>query len=238
MDVLDIDQATENMKKANVMAVTCGIHPKTNRIALELAQKYENVKCSLGLYPIDAFQTEINEKFEVDIAKELAWIEEHSDNMVAIGEIGLDYKTGKDKVAQKKLFVRQLELAKKLNKPVVIHSRKAEADAIEILEKFDLTVIMHCFSGKKKLVHRAMDNGYYFTVPTSVVKSQQYQYLAENVPLNRMFCETDSPYMSPYPDIPNEPAFVVESYKKISELRGLDIKEVENLIYNNFQRIE
>jgi TatD DNase family protein len=98
-------------------------------------------------------------------------------------------------------------------------------------------VILHCFSGDKKLVKKAAALGYYFTIPTHVVRSQQFQDIIRDVPLNQLFCETDSPYLSPFPNRRNEPAFVVESYRKIAEIKGMNIDEVGNNIYMNWQRV-
>ena len=221
--------------------VTSGIDPESNRTALRLAERYEIVRASLGLYPIDALRSEKAlegmKQGETDVERELAFIERNIESALAIGEIGLDYKTGSRKEEQRSLFRRQLELAERFRKPVVIHSRKAEADALEILGDFHVQVILHCFCGRKSLVRAAADKGYMFTVPTSVVRSQQFQELAKNVPLRQLFCETDSPFMSPYKDIRNEPAFVAAAYDKIAELRGMDSREVANIIYNNWQRV-
>jgi len=239
----DIPVTIENARKNGLkIVVSSGIHPESNRIALSLAEKYDIVKASLGLYPIDALEREMDEydgrKYSVDIDKELDFIRENHEKFIAVGEIGLDYKNGKDKEAQKKLFRQLLELAVQLHKPVIIHSRKAERDVLDMLEEYkDLKVILHCFSGKKNLVVRAKENGYFFTIPTNVVRSEQFQYMIRNIPLGQLFCETDAPFLSPFREQRNEPAFVVESYKKIAELKKMDIKEVGNIIYNNWQRV-
>ena len=98
-------------------------------------------------------------------------------------------------------------------------------------------IIMHCFSGRKSLVMRIVDNGWFLTIPTNVVRSLQFQENAKIAPITQLFCETDSPYLSPYRDQSNEPAFVIESYKKIAEIKNMDINEVTNNIYMNWQRI-
>ena len=98
-------------------------------------------------------------------------------------------------------------------------------------------VIMHCFCGKKSLVKRIRDNGWFFSVTTTVVRAQQFQELVKEVPLSQLFCETDTPFLSPYKDKLNEPAFIVESYKKIAEIKGMELKEVINNVYMNWQRV-
>ncbi len=240
----EIGSVVKNASSSGLkIVVTAGIHPESNRAALKLAAGYDIVKATLGLYPVDALQNELEENgqagtYSVDVDKEIAFIRENREKIVAIGEIGLDFKTGKDKDEQIKLFRQMLDLALELDKPVVIHSRKAESDALDILDDYKgLRVILHCFSGKKKLVIKARDKGYFLTVPTNVVRSQQFQDMIRMVPLRQLFCETDSPYLSPFREKRNEPAFVVESYKKIAEIKGMDISEAANIIYNNWQRV-
>jgi len=237
LDICDNpEQAVQNAVKAGLkIAVVSGIHHESIKKCLEYAENNNIIKASIGLYPVDALRTELG-NYEADIDSELKFIEENLDKTVAIGEIGLDYKTGSDKEAQQTLFRRQLDLAKKHNKPVIIHSRKAELDVLDIVDEYDLKVILHCFSAKKKLVQRAREAGYFFTIPTCVVRSEHFQQIAKDTPINQLFCETDAPYLSPFPDKRNEPAFVVEAYKKIAEIKELDITEVANLIYNNWQR--
>jgi len=234
-----LDEVIENAKKAGLKAiVTSGITPETNKQVLEIAKKYDIVKPSFGLYPMDALAREGIKTNEFDVDKELSSWQKNKDKFVSIGEVGLDYKNGKDKVMQKEVFEKVLETAKKLNKPVIIHSRKAEEDALDILESFGYKkVIMHCFSGKKRIVSRAYDLGYYFSIPTNVVRLQQFQEMVKEVDINHLFCETDAPFLSPFKDKRNEPAFVIESYKKIAEIKGLTLEEVEKNIYMNFEKL-
>ena len=89
---------------------------------------------------------------------------------------------------------------------------------------------MHCFCGKKTLVKRISDKGWHVTIPTVIVRSQQFQDIAKNVTMSQLFCETDSPYLSPYKDKKNEPAFVIEGYNKIAEIKNMDFIEVINNI--------
>lgn len=241
----NIDKIIKNSKNNDVkVIITSGINKTTNRIALELSKKYDIVKCSLGIYPIDALETEMNsgeyaehkEKFDID--EELQWIEKHKDDMIAIGEIGMDLKTGKDKLAQKKLFIKQLELAEKLDKPVIIHSRKAEQLVFEILKSTEIKkVVMHCFGGKLKLAKKIAEKGYYFSIPPSVVRSEHFQNIVKSVNISQLLTETDAPYQSPHKDKYNEPHYVLETIKKIAELKQMDIEEVKKNIYMNFQKV-
>ena len=233
-----LDEVIANAKKAGLKTIiTSGITPETNRKILEIAEKYDIVKASFGLYPIDALTREEG-KTDFNVEEELKFWQKNKDRFISIGEVGLDYKNGKDKVMQKAVFEKVLETAKKLKKPVIIHSRKAEEDAINILESSGYKkVIMHCFSGKKNLVKRAYDLGYYFSIPTNVVRLQQFQEMVTEVDINHLFCETDAPFLSPFKDKRNEPAFVIESYKKIAEIKGLTLEETKKNIWMNFQKL-
>jgi TatD DNase family protein len=233
-----LDEVIENAKKAGLKTIiTSGITPETNRKILEIAKKYDIVKASLGLYPMDALTREEG-KTDFDVDEELEFWQKNKDKFISIGEIGLDYKNGKDKAMQKAVFEKVLETAKKLNKPVIIHSRKAEEDAIDILESSGYKkVIMHCFSGKKNLVKRAYDLGYYFSIPTNVIRLQQFQEMVKEIDINHLFCETDAPFLSPFKDKRNEPAFVIESYKKIAEIKNITLEETQKNIWMNFQKL-
>jgi len=239
------DEIIENSKKANLKVIlTAGINPETNRKTLELAKKHDIVKAALGIYPVKTLQKEIEiasyplKPNIFDINEEIEFIAKNKGKIVAIGECGLDYSQGEDPSEQKELFEKLVSLAEKINKPIIVHSRKAEPDSIEILESSKLKkVLLHCFSGKKKLVKRAADLGYYFSIPTNVVRAQNFQLMAEEININQLFCETDSPYLSPFREKQNEPAFVLEAYKKIAEIKNMELKEVINNIWMNFSRL-
>ena len=239
-----IDEIIQKAKNAGLKhIITNGINPETNRVCLELSKKYDIVECGMGIYPRTALKEEIMagdypiklEDFDID--EEIGFIRKNKNNIVAISEVGLDFVHGEDN-QQIEDFQKMINLAEELNKPIVVHSRKAEQKAIEILESSKLKkVIMHCFSGKKSLVKKIADNGWFITVPTIVVRSFQFQDIAKDVQVNQLFCETDSPYLGPYKEKWNEPAYVIESYKKIAELKNMDIIEVINNIYMNWQKI-
>jgi TatD DNase family protein len=239
-----LDSIILNAKNAGVKSIiTSGIDPETNRLALEYAKKYDIVNASFGLYPIDALEREghISKPFNVD--EELKFLEKNKDKFICIGEVGLDLFKGKDLEKQKEIFAKILEVAKKLDKPVLVHSRKAELEALEMLEIYNMKkVIMHCFTAKRSLVKRAYDDGYYFSIPPVIVRLQQFQQMVELVDINHILTETDAPFLSPYKNEDgswniNEPAFIIETIKKIAEIKKMDIKEVENNIWMNYQKV-
>src|SRR3989344_1438282 len=239
-----IDEVIRRAKNIGLKhIITNGINPETNRICLELSKKYDIVECGMGLYPRDALKKDIEsgdyplKTIDYDVDEELNFIRKNKNSIVAVSEVGLDFVGGESR-QQIEDFEKVIKLSQEISKPVVVHSRKAEQKCIEILESFSMKkVVMHCFSGKKQLVKRIADNGWYLTVPTIVVRSFQFQDITKNVPITQLFCETDSPYLSPYKEQMNEPAYVIEGYNKIAELKNMDVNEVINNIYMNWQRV-
>ncbi|MDP3989906.1 MAG: TatD family hydrolase [archaeon] len=239
LDMIDrpVEEVVENARKKNVKAiVTQGVNPANNWVVLKIAEKFKEVIPALGMYPLDC----LNLKDE-EIDAELDFIKKNKDKVFAIGEIGLDLKEDsreKGFEKQKDVFSKFVLLGIKLKKPIIVHSRKAELDVIEILESLEAKkVIMHCFSGKMKLVDRVVKNGWFLSIPANVKYSQQFQDVVKRVPIESLLCETDSPYLSPDKEFPNKPENVVESYKKIAEIKGLSLKKVEEIIEENFKKL-
>ncbi len=229
-----VNEKIENARKNNVKIIlTCGTDKKTNRFALDLAKKFNEIKACLGIYPCDALK--LSEK---ELEQEIEFIRKNKTLIVGIGEVGLDLKECSLIEKQKKNLEKFIKLAIELDKPIIIHSRKAEEIAIELLEKFNYKkIIMHCFSGKLKLVRRIIDNGWFFSIPTNITYSQHFQKVVEIVPLEQLFCETDSPFLHPFKKRNNEPANVIESYKKIAEIKKISLKEIEKQVEENYKRI-
>jgi len=221
-------------KKKVGIIMTQGVNPPSNRISLELSEEYPEVKSALGLYPIDALKLSDSE-----IEKEISFIEKNRDRISAIGEVGLDFKEDEENhERQEKIFRQLIALSVKIRKPIIVHSRKAELEAIEMLEEMKAKkVIMHCFCGKWSLVERIIKNSWFLTIPTNVAFSQQFQDIAEKIPLENLFCETDSPFLHPQKEKYNEPSLILESYRKISELKKINLIDVEEKIKSNFDRL-
>ncbi|MDP7116541.1 MAG: TatD family hydrolase [Candidatus Woesearchaeota archaeon] len=237
----DLDRVISRAKEAGVVKIiTNGIDFKSNRLSLEYAKKYDIVEAALGIYPPKQLKQECKElgvKWkDFDVDEEIAWIKKQ--NPIAIGEIGMDFVGDVDKEGQEVIFRKMINLAKELGKYIIVHSRKAEREVIDVIEDEKISkVIMHCFSGKKKLVERIKNNNWFVTIPTCVVRGEQYQSLARTIDINHMLCETDAPFLSPFKDKQNEPSFVVEAYKKIAKIKGMTLEEVEKNIYMNYQQI-
>ncbi len=238
---VSIAEAIDRAEKAGLkIVVEAGLSIETNKKALELSEKYEIVKAALGYYPEN-----ILGKTEQQLIAEISEIESQlrksQHTIAAVSEIGLDYNSDELKKAkglQLFAFKKLLGIALELGKAVVVHSRKAEGDAIEALRQENVKkAVLHCFSGKKQLIKKALDYGFCFSIPTNITRSQHFQLLARLCPLDRIFCETDSPFLSPYKDKPNEPAFVIEAYKKIAEIKGISLPELKKIVFMNYQRL-
>jgi TatD DNase family protein len=246
----DLPDVIERARQAGVKKIIAnGVDPQTNRKVLQIAKKYPVVKPALGIYPPDALRTEVSEDgyplnlktlTMQDIEEELEFIKKAKP--IALGEVGLDYKTGakeeSGKKEQKQVFQKFIELSEKLKVPLIVHSRKAEPDVVEMLESSNAKkVVLHCFSGKFSLVKRARDNGWSFSIPVNVVRSEQFQNIVAQVNLSQLLTETDAPYLSPFPGKRNEPAFVLESLKKIAEIKQLTLEDTANNILMNYKNL-
>lgn len=235
----DRGQVIERAKEAGVkVIVDNGVDPASNRRVLELSERYPLVRPSFGFYPVHVAEEGLEK-----VKEELAWIEQHKP--FALGEVGLDFKVGDDnphgdmhKEVQVEAFRLFVRLAKKLDVPIIVHSRKAETEVIDVLEEEGAgKVVMHCFMGKNRLVERARDLGYSFSVPVSVVKLQQLQWMVRNVPLMQLLTETDAPYQGPVAGERNEPKNVALTVKKIAEIVNMSAEDVANHLFMNYQKL-
>ena len=230
----DIDEVIERARKANVtIIVNAGTSPEQNRKSLKLAKKYDIVKPALGFYPI-----EMLEYSDEDIDKELKWISKQKP--IALSEIGIDYhydKTHHDK--QKQNLMKFIKLSEKMKVPMIVHSRDAEQDVIDLLQSSNCKkVVMHCFSGTIDQLKKIYDNGWYISIPTSICLRKSFRKILKNIPLERVFTETDAPWMSPFPDVKrNEPAFIIEAVKKIAQLKKITFEETEKIVYMYYQKL-
>ncbi len=206
--------------KKGVFMVCVGTDLETSRQGIELAQQYEGMWASVGLHPND----NLSEKFEPTIYEELL----EKQKVVAFGEIGLDYYRTKKPEAQqiqKERFIQQLELAKKVQKPLILHCRAAYKDMIEILKNGYIANggVVHSFTGTPQEGRQFLDLGLYLGFNGIVTFARQYDQVVQETPVNRILLETDAPYLTPEPyrGQRNEPAYVVEVAKKLAELKSL-----------------
>ncbi len=210
--------------------VTVGTGIDSCRVALELAERHEEVFAALGIDPHQATDHEASR------IGELRDLLDH-ERVVAVGETGLDYyRDGSARDRQRKLFDAQLALASELDKPVVIHTREADRDTADALAGFAGTVVMHCFSSPG-LLATVLERGYYVSFAGNVTypKANDLRSAAAQVPAERILAETDSPYLAPQArrGRPNEPANVVLTVATLAEARGEDADELGALIDAN-----
>lgn len=231
-----VSEIVKNAKKNGVEKILASaVHPGVTRKVLEWAEEFKEIKPSLGIYPIEAL-----EMGDEKVDEEIKFMEKNKNKFVCIGEVGLEMKeAGAETLeSQKKTFGKFIDLSMKIDKPILVHSRKGEKESIELLEeKKAKKVIMHCFFGKRAFIERIVKNGWYLTVPTCVKHNVQMQELVKIAPIENLLCETDSPFMHPDRNDLNEPANVVESYKKIAEIKGISLKECEKKIEENYKRL-
>ncbi|WP_414836354.1 TatD family hydrolase [Candidatus Nanohalococcus occultus] len=220
-----IERAGESLE----FVVVAGCNPERNQAVKELCKSEDLLVPNYGLHPTftDSFD-------ELDEVKDQVrdW------DPVAIGEIGLDHHHVTDEdlqEQQEKVFREMLELAEELDKPVVIHSRSAEKQAIDVVEEYDVTAMFHCFNGSIELAERIVENGDYIGVTTQVLYSSRVQKIAENIPLNSMLLETDSPFL--YPDGRNEPVHVLESAEKIGNIKDMSPQQVMGQTTENARKL-
>jgi TatD DNase family protein len=223
-----INRAIENNVK---VIISNGTDLGSNKKVLELSKKYDIIKPAFGLYPVEA--ESISEK---EINETLDFIE--NNNPIAIGEVGLDLHEGKNIEKQKQILKKLIEISKKLDIPVIIHSRKAEKEVIELLKEIKpKKVILHCFCGNKELTEEAEKLGYLFSIPTSITRTKTFRKLAKRIKLTSILTETDAPFLSPYEGKRNEPSFIKETIKKVSEIKGITEEELEKIIFMNYQNL-
>lgn len=208
--------------------------------AVALGEKHPRVQTAIGIHPHDARL--YDERAEEKI---LALIEK-SPRVIAWGEIGLDFHyDNSPRDVQVEVFQRQLRMARDAGLPVIIHTRDAEDETVEILKtEWDgskLPGIMHCFSGTSQLARRALELGLLISFSGIVTfkKAEELRSIARDVPSDRLLIETDCPYLTPVPyrGKRNEPAYVIEVGRCLAELRGVDIEEIGRITTANFCRV-
>lgn len=236
----DLDEVIEKCRAEGVKVIlTTGIDKKSNRKAIELSEKYDIIKPTLGIYPQDALSRECDDEICDDVDSEIEFIKENKDKIMGIGEVGMDFLDHKaDKEKQKEVFIKMIHLAKKLDKPLIVHSRKAEHQVLQILKQEEAKkVVLHCFMGRKQLIKDAMELGYYFSVPPNIVRAHNFRHLVQLVNINQILTETDAPYLGPKRGERNDSSNIKFTIKEIAELKGFEEVEVANNIFMNYQRL-
>ncbi|MDD3340712.1 MAG: TatD family hydrolase [Bacilli bacterium] len=224
-DYDNLKEITEEMQDG--MMITAGTSQTTNEKVLELIAQYPNVYGTLGIHP---------EEVENCKEEDLIYIEKHimDPHIVGIGEVGLDYHYGTEtKEKQKEILKKQLLLAKKYKKTVVIHSRDATLDTYTILEELDMhdtKMVLHCYSSSIEMAHQFLKFPMKFGIGGVITfkNAVKLREVVEKLPLESFLLETDSPYLSPEPHRgeKNKPSNTLFVAKKIAEIKGISLEEV------------
>lgn len=236
----DFQEVIERALKNDIWLINVGSQFLTSKQAAEMTQNYkEGVYAAVGLHPIHVEDENFDGKKYLELAK--------SEKVAAIGECGLDYYQ-KSKInqnvklqfkIQKEIFIKHIELAKEVKKPLMIHCRDASSvssgqafdDLIEILNKFYPPTgglnsppgVLHFFTGTKENAKTLLDMGFYFTFGGLITFNRDFDEIIKFIPLERIMLETDAPYVSPEPyrGQRNEPLYIVETAKKLAEIKGV-----------------
>ena len=230
----DRDEVMKKIKASGVGFVNnIGADIKTSYESIALAEKYDFVYATCGVHPSET------ESLTEDDMKTLFEMSKH-EKVKAIGEIGLDYhyEDGPDSEIQKYWFKRQLELSKEVGLPVVIHDRESKGEAIKILKDMNVSKgVMHCFSGSAEVARELLKMGFYisFTGVVTFKNARKAIEALKAVPLERLFIETDCPYMAPEPvrGTRNDSSNVIRIAEKYAEVKGVSLDEIISVTTNN-----
>ena len=213
-----------------------GIDKASSLAVLALATRYPQLSASIGIHP----NIDVDEDYTL---QELIDIAGHQ-QVIAIGETGLDYFRNEQSQSQQQRFIYHIAAAKTLNKPLIIHTREARKDTLAILKQEDAEkagAIIHCFTEDWATAKAALDMGFYISLSGIVTfkNAVALQQVAKKLPLDRLLIETDSPYLAPVPHRgkPNEPANVIHVAKYIASLRQCDVAEIAHQTTENFYRL-
>ena len=234
--VFDTDrrEVLERSRAAGVTAVvTVGETLDDAKRILELTRLHRELLPAAGLYPT---------YLDLEQAKQIeTLIRSNPERFVAIGEVGLDHwkvQEPTDRELQREIFRRFVRLSIELGLPLNIHSRSAGRHVVALLlEEGARLVQLHAFDGKPSSAEPAVEAGYFFSIPASVVRSRQKQKLVRRLPLACMLVETDSPVLSPVPGVRNEPANLRQALRAIAELKQLSEQEVAEAVADNTRRL-
>lgn len=240
----DRDEVIASVKSEGVTRlVSVGYSIEASEFAEKLSDKYEFIYYSCGISPNDLPQTEDELWKKLEEIKKKANLKH--EKLVAIGEIGLDYYWNKEnKNLQEIAFIEQIKLANELNLPIIIHTREAVADTINILKNKQKSInkgIFHCCPLNRELVKEALNLGYYisFAGPITFKNSKNADEIIQMVPLDKMLIETDSPYLSPEPNRGkrNDSRNVKYIAQKIAQVKELTLEEIAKITYENANKV-
>ncbi len=238
----------DNARAAGVTTIISnGLNPADNQAVLDLAERADIVRPAIGLYPVDAVLEEM-EALGVDYPRSsdftadeaIEWVADHVEECVAVGEIGLDHYWVPEELwdLQEQRFRRLVRIAMDADKPIIIHTRKAERRTFEVLQELGATrVNWHCYSSKVKLGRRIAEHGHWLSIPANVRRAQNFTRLLETLPRDKVLLETDCPYLGPERGVDNEPANVSGTAEFAAERWGCSRDAVDAQLSENFEAL-
>ena len=240
----DREQLIQDTYKQGITKFVCaGYNIQSSLDSLEMTKKYDFIYSICGISPNDIPQSEQELWKYIDEISQITK-QNNDKKLVAIGEIGLDYYWNKEnKELQKQAFIKQIELANELKLPIVIHSRDASVDTIEILKTNSVHKkgIFHCCQLNQEMIRQALELGFYisFAGPITFKNAKNADECVKMVPMDKILIETDSPYLSPEPHRGkrNDSRNVKFVAQKIADIKGLSLEDVAKITYENAMRI-
>ncbi|XP_028995250.1 tatD DNase domain containing 3-like isoform X2 [Betta splendens] len=241
----DIDGVIENSKKAGLLALLAvAEHAAEFDKIIALSQRFPGfIFPCLGVHPVQAVSPEQSRAASVqDLDAALPIIEKYKDQLVAIGEVGLDFtprfiSNECDKESQRQVLIRQAHIAKELDLPLNVHSRSAGRPTIHLLKEQGVDkALLHAFDGKPSVAMEGVKAGYFFSIPPSIIRSEQ-QKLVKQLPLENICLETDSPALGPEKQVRNEPKNISISAEYISKIKGVSVEKVMEVTTQNALRL-
>ncbi|MCD6376828.1 MAG: TatD family hydrolase [Caldisericaceae bacterium] len=231
---LVIQRAIEN-KVAGIISI--GVDLESSKRAVELADKYAIVFAAVGIHPTEC--ADVPDR-DFDVIEELA----QHEKVVAIGEIGLDYYHMRaPKNVQKNVFIYQSHIAKKLDLPIIVHNREAQADLLELITSNALAQkegVLHSFSGDDIYLENILETDFFISFTGNITfKNSKMEHLVEKTPVEKLLLETDSPFLTPVPlrGKRNEPAFIVHTAKKIAEIKKISLEDLGQITTENARHL-
>ncbi len=235
----DRDSLIKKTLQKKVFIVNVGTDVKESERVVEIAEEHgEGVYASVGLHPLYLEKENFHYEKYKDFAK--------SKKVVAIGETGLDYKYirgGEEsqgeraKMAQKNLFQEHIELAKELDLPIIVHSRMAHQDTIEVLRRNNAKGVIHCFSGNKNDAKDYLEMGFYLGI-NGIIFKMNLEKVIKNIPMEKILLETDCPFLSPIKEEKrNEPLFIDHIAQEVARIKGVGIEDIVKITTSNAKNL-
>lgn len=242
-------EVLDNARRAGLTSILAnGLNPHDNRAVQALAAEDPLIRPCFGFYPVDVVLDEM-EALGIEYPREcppstaeegVEWVRAHAEEAFAIGEIGLDgYWVPESLWAkQEQVFRALVQIALDADKAIIIHTRKRERRALEILTEMGVSrVDWHCFGGRVKLARQIAEHGHWLSIPANARRNEAFTRMLETLPRDKLLLETDCPYLGPDRDAENEPANVVLTAEYAAELWGCSLEEVKAQLAANFEAL-